>query len=41
MSASIGTSDIRFMYRITNGGGGTATGTATFFYKIFRNNIGL
>lgn len=40
-SMSIGTSIIRFTLRITNGGGGTAIGTSTFYYKIFRNDLNL
>ena len=35
----IGTSNIRFIYRLISGGG-SENGTATCVYKIFRNNLG-
>lgn len=40
-SASANGTNIRFLYEINNTNGGTAFGTVTFFYKIFRNNTGL
>jgi hypothetical protein len=40
-TAFAGTADLRLMYEITNTSGGTVFGTVTFYYKLFRNNVGL
>lgn len=41
-SAFCGTANLVVFIRLENGaGGGTQTGTATFIYKIYRNNLGL
>lgn len=39
--ARMGTNTMRFMYKITNASSGTISGTATFYYKIYRNNTNL